>query len=124
MNFISGPTGEFLAQEVQFGDFTLDHSRYQLRRGDRPLHLEKRPMDLLILLVQRSGELVTRDEIAERLWGKPRYIETVVGKGYRFAAPVTHKSGGSTRMPESRPRDTSPPAPMQMVVGREVCSAR
>ena len=141
-----GPTGESLAQEVQFGDFTLNYSRYQLLRGDRPLRLEKRPMDLLILLVQRGGELVTRDEIAERLWGKdvfldinhsintairkvrqvlrddpdkPRYIETVVGKGYRFAAPVTRKSGGSTPMPQSRPRDTSPPAPMQMVVGRE-----
>jgi TolB-like protein/DNA-binding winged helix-turn-helix (wHTH) protein/Tfp pilus assembly protein PilF len=72
-------------------------------------------MELLILLVQRRGELVSREEIAERLWRKdvfvdvdhsintairkiriglrddpekPRFIETVVGKGYRFAAPV------------------------------------
>ena len=108
-------------------------------------------MELLILLVQRGGELVTRDEIAERLWGKdvfldidhsintairkvrqalrddpdkPRFIETVVGKGYRFAAPVTHENGGSTRMPESRPRDTSPPAPMKWWSAEKVCSAR
>ena len=73
-------------------------------------------MELLILLVERQGELVSREEIASRLWDKdvfldvdhsintavrkirlvlhddpekPRYIETVVGKGYRFAAPVT-----------------------------------
>jgi len=37
-------------------------------RGDRLLRLEKRPMDLLILLVERRGELVSRDEIVEKLW--------------------------------------------------------
>lgn len=76
-------------------------------------------MELLILLVERQGKLVSRDEIAERLWGKgvfldvehgintavrkirlilrddsenPRFLETVVGKGYRFSAPVTCSS--------------------------------
>ena len=80
-------------------------------------------MELLMLLVERRGELVTRDEIAEHLWGKdvfldvdhgintavrkvrqalrddpdkPRFVETVVGKGYRFAAPVICKNGGSS----------------------------
>jgi len=79
-------------------------------------------MELLILLVERKGELVSREEIAERLWGKdvfldvdhgintairkvravlrddpekPRFVETVVGKGYRFAAPVTLGNGNS-----------------------------
>ena len=79
-------------------------------------------MELLILLVQRQGELVSREEIAGRLWRKdvfvdidhsintavrkirlvlrddpekPRFVETVVGKGYRFAAPVTHNNGSS-----------------------------
>jgi DNA-binding winged helix-turn-helix (wHTH) protein len=73
-------------------------------------------MELLILLVGRCGELVSREEIAKSLWGKdvfvdvdhsinvairkirlalrdgpdePRFVETVVGKGYRFAAPVS-----------------------------------
>ena len=72
-------------------------------------------MELLLLLVERKGELVSREEISQRLWGadvfvdvdlgintavrkvrtalrddpeKPRFVETVVGKGYRFAAPV------------------------------------
>jgi DNA-binding winged helix-turn-helix (wHTH) protein len=72
-------------------------------------------MELLFLLIERRGELVTREEFADRLWGttvfvdidqsintavrkvrmvlrddpdKPRFIETVVGQGYRFAAPV------------------------------------
>ncbi len=110
-----------MAQEFQFGDFTLDQSRYRLQKGERLLRLEKRPMELLILLVQRQGELVSREEIAEHLWGKdvflevdhsintavrkirlvlrddpekPRFVETVVGKGYRFAAPVICKNGG------------------------------
>lgn len=111
-----------MAQELQFGDYTLDQARYRLLRGDRLLRLEKLPMELLILLVQRRGELVSREEIAKRLWGddvfldvdhsintavrkvrvalrddpeKPRFVETVVGKGYRFAAPVISSNGDS-----------------------------
>jgi TolB-like protein/DNA-binding winged helix-turn-helix (wHTH) protein/Flp pilus assembly protein TadD len=113
-----------MPQEFQFGEFTLDQAGYRLQRGDRVLRLEKLPMELLILLVERRGELVSRDEIAERLWGKdvfvdiehsintavrkvrqvlrddpekPRFVETVVGKGYRFAAPVTCTNGGSSQ---------------------------
>jgi Tol biopolymer transport system component/DNA-binding winged helix-turn-helix (wHTH) protein len=79
-------------------------------------------MELLILLVERRGELVSREEISERLWGKdafhdvdhgintairkvrlalrddpetPRFVETVVGRGYRFAAPVICSNGDS-----------------------------
>src|ERR1035437_2700228 len=70
-----GLFGEFMAQEFQFGDFTLDQSRYRLRRGDRLLHLEKLPMELLILLVQRCGELASREEIAERLWSKDVFLD-------------------------------------------------
>jgi len=87
------------------------------------LRLERRPMELLFLLVEKRGELVTREEVADRLWGttvfvdidqsintavrkvrsalrddpdKPRFIETIVGKGYRFAAPLTVHGGEAT----------------------------
>jgi TolB-like protein/DNA-binding winged helix-turn-helix (wHTH) protein/Flp pilus assembly protein TadD len=117
--------GVFTAQEYHFGDFTLDCSRYRLERGGDQLRLEKLPMDLLILLVERRGELVSRHEIAERLWGKdvfvdidhginvairkiraalrdnsekPRFIETVVGRGYRFAATVTSNGDASLEL--------------------------
>jgi TolB-like protein/DNA-binding winged helix-turn-helix (wHTH) protein/Tfp pilus assembly protein PilF len=110
------PVGGRTAQSFHFGEFTLDQSRFRLQRGERILRLEKRPMELLFLLVEKRGELVSREEVAGRLWGtnvfvdvdhsintavgkvrrvlrddpeKPRFIETVVGKGYRFAAPVT-----------------------------------
>lgn len=89
-------------------------------------------MELLILLVQRHGELVSRDDIAGCLWGKdvfldvdhsintavrkirvalkddpekPRFIETIVGKGYRFAATVICNNGDSN--PQVQP---TPPA--------------
>ena len=119
-----------MAHELRFGDFTLDQSRYRLQRGDRLLRLEKLPMELLILLVERRGELVSREEIAERLWDKdvfldvdhsintavrkvrmalrddpekPRFIETVVGKGYRFAAPVISSNGDSNSQAQPLP---------------------
>lgn len=99
----------------RFGPFELDVAAYQLRQDGQPVRLERRPMDLLILLVERRGTLVTRAEIVERLWGPdvfievetsvhtairkvrqalqdsaeaPRFLETVPGKGYRFVGEV------------------------------------
>lgn len=101
---------------VRFGDFELDLRGYQLRRNGKPVRLERRPMDLLIFLVERHGELVTRTDIVDQLWGRdvfievepavntaikkirralddspdaPAFVETVPGRGYRFVAVVT-----------------------------------
>jgi hypothetical protein len=52
----------------RFGEFELDISAYQLRRGGHPVHLERHPMDLLILLVERRRQLVSRADIVKRLW--------------------------------------------------------
>jgi DNA-binding winged helix-turn-helix (wHTH) protein len=103
------------AAVLQFEDFELDCARYELRRNHRPLKLEKIPMELLQLLAESGGRLVTREEIEERLWGKdvfvdaehgintamrkirqvleddpnaPRFVLTVPRKGYRFIAEV------------------------------------
>jgi TolB-like protein/DNA-binding winged helix-turn-helix (wHTH) protein/Tfp pilus assembly protein PilF len=101
----------------RFGDdFELDLRAYQLRSGGIPLKLKPIAMELLILLVEQRGVLVTREEIVERIWGRgvfldtdnsinaaiskirralrddieqPRFVQTVSGKGYRFIAPVT-----------------------------------
>jgi len=100
---------------LKFDDLELDLGSYQLRRNGSVVKLERIPMELLILLASRNGQLVSREEIVEKLWGKdvfvdsahgvntairkirnalqddpeePRFIETVVGKGYRFVAPL------------------------------------
>jgi DNA-binding winged helix-turn-helix (wHTH) protein/tetratricopeptide (TPR) repeat protein len=97
------------------GEIELDFGRYELRRHGQRVKLEKKPMDLLIFLVGRREQLVSRKEIVAKLWrsdlfidteaninnivrkiraalgddtAKPRFLETVVGKGYRFIGPV------------------------------------
>jgi eukaryotic-like serine/threonine-protein kinase len=110
------PEPAHIFDPVRFGDdFELDVRSYELRRDGQALKLERIPMELLVLLVERRGELVTRDQIAERIWGKdvfldtdnsinaairkirqvlkddperPRFVVTVTGKGYRFVAPL------------------------------------
>lgn len=103
-------------RKYRFGDFELDLDAVQLRLNGEPVKLERRPLDLLILLVGRQGALVTREELVASLWpprividfetglntlvrkvrgalrdssDNPRFIETVPGRGYRFIAPVT-----------------------------------
>jgi serine/threonine protein kinase/Flp pilus assembly protein TadD len=101
---------------IRFGDdFELDLRAYELRSVGIPIKLKPIPMELLLFLVQRRGELVTREQIVERIWGKgvfldtdnsingaiskirqvlrdnaeqPRFVQTVSGRGYRFIAPV------------------------------------
>jgi DNA-binding winged helix-turn-helix (wHTH) protein/TolB-like protein/Flp pilus assembly protein TadD len=97
------------------GELELDLGRYELRFRGRRVKLERKPMELLILLVGRREQLVSRNDIVTKLWGsdlfidtapnihnivrkiraalrdhaaKPRFLETVVGKGYRFVGPI------------------------------------
>jgi TolB-like protein/DNA-binding winged helix-turn-helix (wHTH) protein len=119
----------------KFGDLELDVSAYELRRMGRRVKLERIPMDLLILLVEREGDLVSRSEIVARLWGKesfvdsesgvntavrkvrealrdnparPLFIQTVSGKGYRFCGSIVR--AGSPPVDAARPREpTSEP---------------
>ena len=108
-------------ETLRFHEFELNLAAYELRRKGRTVRLERLPMDLLVMLVGRPGDLVTRSEIVDRLWGKdvfvdvetgvhtairkirqalrdsaeaPSFIETVPGRGYRFVAPVEIVTGG------------------------------
>jgi TolB-like protein/DNA-binding winged helix-turn-helix (wHTH) protein/Tfp pilus assembly protein PilF len=108
----------------QFDDFELDCARYELRHRGRAVRLEKIPMELLQLLAESGGRLVTREEIEERLWGKdvfvdaehgintavrkirqaleddpeaPRFVLTVPRKGYRFIAEVRREKAEPAR---------------------------
>jgi DNA-binding response OmpR family regulator len=62
---------------IRLGDaLELDRRAYELRRSGRSLRLERIPMELLLLLVERRGELVTREEIIEKIWGKDVFLDT------------------------------------------------
>jgi eukaryotic-like serine/threonine-protein kinase len=101
---------------LRFGDeFELDLRAYELRRAGQLLKLERIPTELLRLLIEQRGQLVTRDQIVERVWGKdvfldtdnsinaairkirhvlgddpehPKFVQTLTGRGYRFIAPI------------------------------------
>src|ERR1700690_692779 len=97
----------------QFEDFELNRGAYELRRGGAAVALQRIPLELLFLLVERRGQVVTREEILERVWGKglfvdiesgintairklrralgddsdaPHFVVTVPTRGYRFVA--------------------------------------
>src|SRR4051812_31277309 len=68
-----------LSQICQFGDFRLDCDRFELFRNGHPVRVERKPMELLILFASRPGELITRTEIAERLWSSEVFVDTEHG---------------------------------------------
>jgi eukaryotic-like serine/threonine-protein kinase len=124
--------------QIRFGeDFELDLRAYELRRAGRVLKLERIPMELLLLLIEERGQLVTRDQIIERIWGKdvfldtdnsinaairkirqvlkddpeqPRFVQTITGRGYRFIAAVVE-----VNLPGSVPVEANAP-PVQGAV--------
>ena len=130
-------------ETVRFQDFVLNVAAYELRRDGRRVRLERQPMELLILLVARRGQLVSRSEIVDTLWGQevfvdiengvntavrklrqalrdapesPTFIETVPGKGYRFIAAVEV-------LPDATPAEPAP-AGAAVVVPEPVVAGR
>jgi DNA-binding winged helix-turn-helix (wHTH) protein len=130
----AGCENEILA----FGPFRLDPRRPVLQQAGQPVRVGSRALELLIVLVERAGETVSTDELLARVWpsevrlvtlrahiaslrkilgdGKPgtQYVESVYGRGYRFAAPVTRLR--EVQDP-ARSADNSP-VPMMRMAGR------
>ena len=63
----------------RFADYELDPASFELRRAGRVVRLERQPMDLLLLLLERRGHLVPRTEIIDRLWGKDVFVDVDTG---------------------------------------------
>jgi cholera toxin transcriptional activator len=116
---------------ARFGVFELDLSAGELRRSGVKLRLQDQPFQVLALLLDRAGDVVTREELQQKLWpsdtfvdfdhslntainkvrealgdsaSSPRYVETLARRGYRFIAPVQHDA-------PLVPTNSAPPVP-------------
>src|ERR1700704_4988815 len=103
------------ARIVRFGIFEVDLSAAELRKHGLRLKLSEQPFQILTMLLERPGEVITRDELRNRLWqtdtfvdfdhglnnavmrlrevlgdssDNPRFVETIPRRGYRFVAHV------------------------------------
>jgi hypothetical protein len=80
-------------EKVRFGKFVLDLRRYELTCSGQAIHLERIPMDLLILLIRENGRLVGRDEIIGQLW-EQAFISIPI----TALTPLSEKSAKSSVM--------------------------
>ena len=112
-----------VARRYRFGGFEADAATGELRRQGVRVRMHAQPFQVLMMLVERHGEVVTREEISRELWpegtfvdyehgvnsavnrvrealgdkaNSPRFVETLARKGYRFVAPVERivRAGG------------------------------
>jgi len=108
---VDGQAGADRAAEVRFGPFELDLRTAELRKDGRRIRLQDQPFQILLMLLEHPGEVILREQIRQKLWpngtlvefdqginsavkrlrdalresaDKPRYIETLARRGYRF----------------------------------------
>jgi eukaryotic-like serine/threonine-protein kinase len=120
----------------RFGPFQLDATNTTLTRNGNQLKLQDLPYRLLVVLVERPGEIVSREEVRQRLWPQntfvefdnslgvairkirdalgdnadaPCYVETVPRRGYRFLAPVTTVTESQDPVRPVTPEPVRPP---------------
>ena len=125
---------------IRFNTFVFDQNKKELLRSGLRVRLSASQIRLLTLFLERPGDLITREEIEERLWtdsrtinvttgintainqlranlsdnpAKPIFIETVIGLGYRFIAPVDHSDSPQPRPPYEEVRTFQKPAELE-----------
>jgi TolB-like protein/DNA-binding winged helix-turn-helix (wHTH) protein/Flp pilus assembly protein TadD len=113
-------------RRLRFGVFEMDLRAGELRKHGMQVRLQKQPFQVLAMLLEHAGEVVTRDELQKNLWAvdtfvdfdhglnktinkirealgdsaeSPRFVETVARRGYRFLAEVKDVDGGSVAVP-------------------------
>jgi TolB-like protein/DNA-binding winged helix-turn-helix (wHTH) protein/tetratricopeptide (TPR) repeat protein len=123
---------------IRFGVFEVDPQARELRKQGFKVKLQEQPFQILLMLLERPGEVVTREEIRKRLWPadtfvdfdsglnratnrlreslgddaeNPRFVETLPRRGYRFIAPVEARNEDSI--------ETAPPKPDSVLIPTE-----
>jgi Tol biopolymer transport system component/DNA-binding winged helix-turn-helix (wHTH) protein len=125
---------------VQFGLFALDLDARELRKTGARIKLQEQPFQILAMLLERPGEIVTREELQKRLWPQdtfvdfdlslnsavkklrqalnddsenPRFVETLYRRGYRFIGPVNRAANTNADQIEllQSPASAAPPEP-------------
>src|SRR5271170_5079667 len=124
-----------LRMRLRFGVFELDLRAGELRKHGLRVRLQEQPFQLLALLLEHPGEIVTREELQKKLWPadtfvdfdhglnkavskirealgdsaeSPRFVETLARRGYRFLAEVKVSEAAPVRSPEP----ATPPHPL------------
>ncbi len=130
---------------IFFGPFCLRPAEHLLLDGDTPVHVGGRALDLLMILIERAGDVVTKDELFERVWpgltvdegnlrtqialvrralrdgqSNARYVMTVPGRGYRFVAPLSAERSPEPSKTRATPVDSASnlPARLTRLIGR------
>jgi Tol biopolymer transport system component/DNA-binding winged helix-turn-helix (wHTH) protein len=118
-------------KRIRFGPYDADLSAGELRRNGRPVRVQVQPFQVLAALLEHPGEVVTREQLRERLWAgqtfvdfdqglntainklrealgdsvaSPRFIETLPKRGYRFLFPIEADPGDSSGSPQVSPK--------------------
>lgn len=127
-----------LPRLIRFATFEVDLDSGELRRNGLKLKLSGQPFQILAILLERPGTVVTREELQKRLWPdtfvdfdhnlnsavnrirevlgdsaeSPRFVETVPKRGYRFIAPVAAPSGRTDQTTVEKPADQETAKPV------------
>src|SRR5580692_9111228 len=136
---------------VRFGVFELDLRTGELRKRGMRIRLQEQPFQVLAMLLERPRELVTREELRQRLWtadtfvdfdhglnkainkirgalgdsaASPRFIETVARRGYRFIGDVASVETIPPATPPLDAPDLLPPADRGLVAAEELARHR
>jgi DNA-binding winged helix-turn-helix (wHTH) protein len=113
-------------QVLAFADYVVNAQTGELRKAGRQIRIQEKPFQILSVLMQRAGEMVSRRELREELWASgtyvsfdhclnvavakmrrvlgdpadtPRFIQTIASRGYRFIAPVRGQNHTGASLP-------------------------